>query len=441
MRNARVAALLVSGGICSATQALAQTPSPSEAATQPAPAAATQPAPAAATQPAPAAAENEDKLFRFYGTFTPRLVIATSAVESFSQPNEVAISAAGNPVIAPSPDKDRYSFQVAQTRVGFWLNEKGAVRAQLEIDFVDFTKATPTVASLPRLRIARVDYSFSPGHTLSLGQDWDLHAPLNPHGINLVGALFQAGNTGFMRQQFKYLYSNSNMELGAAVGFPAPNNTAKDTPLEIGSLPTLAVRGAYKFGKSRVGVTAIATRLPFNLGAPDERHGNAYAVALFSELSPSADTTVRVELNYGQNTANLGMLSLAQGRASDDLRDLGGFISVRQVVTGPHAVYGMAGYQKVTEPSKVVPSYGYASLPTDGSPPAFSSAALTGTGPGILHNGAVRLGYEFKPTKLLAFVLEGFLYQTRFRLQAVDEGRANAERTSLGLETGAVLTF
>jgi hypothetical protein len=413
MKNARLAALLIWGVLCSASSAFAQAPG----------------------------SEDDENVFRFYGIFNPRFIASTGAVESYSQPNAAATTAAGNPVISVAPDRARYTFQVAQSRVGFWLNEKGPLRAQLEFDFVDFSKATPTVASLPRVRVARVDYSFLPGHTLALGQDWDLHAPVNPHGINLVGALFQAGNTAFMRQQFKYFYSNaSGLELGAAVGFPTSNNSPKEAAFEIGALPTLAVRGLYKFGRSRVGASAIATRMAFNMGAEDERAGNAFSTALFSEFAPSARTDVRVELNYGQNSANLGLLTLANGHASADPRELGGFVSVRQVVTGPHAIFGMAGYQKVLEPSKVAPSYGYAVLPP-GEPPAFSSAALRGTGPGMLHNGTVRLGYEFRPGRRLAFMVEGFLFRSRFRLHEVDMGRIAPVRASMGIETGALLSF
>ncbi|HYO65293.1 MAG TPA: hypothetical protein VEU33_04365 [Archangium sp.] len=431
MKNARLAVLIVSGGLCSATHALAQTTPGTGDATPPS---ATQPAPTPTPPPAtpPAPADTDENLFRFYGTLNPRFVAGSGAMESFSQPNESAVTAAGNPVFSNFPDAARHTFQVAQSRVGFWLNEKGPLRAQVEIDFVDFTKATPTVASLPRLRIARVDYTFLPGHGVALGQDWDLHAPLNPHGINLVGALFQAGNTGFMRQQFKYFYTAPSFELGAAVGFPAPNVGPKDVGFEIGALPTLAVRGTYKFGKSRVGVSALATRIPFNFRAPDERYATALATTLFSELAPSDATNIRVELNFGQNAANLGLLSLAQGRTATDVQEFGGFISVRQVLTGIHAIYGLAGYQRVLDPSKVVPSY---------DTPATGGATLTGTGPGLEHNGAVRLGYEIKPDRRLAFVLEGFLYQSHHRLQAADAPNFNPERTSLGVETGAILTF
>jgi hypothetical protein len=244
-----------------------------------------------------------------------------------------------------------------------------------------------------------------------------------------------------MRQQFKYLYSTPSVELGAALGFPAPNVTAREAALEIAALPTLAVRGAYKFGKSRVGVSAIATRLTYNLGAPDERVGTSFATVLFSELAPTPNTQVRLELNHGQNTANLGLLTLAQGNAANDLQEVGGFLSVRQQLAEHHAVYGLMGYQKVLEPERVVPAYSYPGTTSPESPPPFTSAVLAGTGPGALHNGAARLGYEFKPLGSLAFMVEGFYYRTRFALQAVDVARANPVSSALGIEAGALFTF
>ena len=132
MHHLRLAALLISSGLCSASTALAQAPASSTANAAP---------------PAAAPADDTESLFRFYGIFTPRVVVTSQAVESFSQPNAVAITAAGNPILSVTPDKARYTFQVAQSRIGFWLNEKGPVRAQLELDFVDLR--IPAMVSTP----------------------------------------------------------------------------------------------------------------------------------------------------------------------------------------------------------------------------------------------------------------------------------------------------
>jgi hypothetical protein len=382
-------------------------------------------------------------VLRPYGFFNARVVVASAAVESFNQPNAVAPTAAGHPVLANRPDESRFSLQVGQSRFGLWVNEKGTLRGQVEVDFVDFTKATPTVQAVPRLRIARVDWVPAPGHTLSLGQDWDLAVPLNPHGINMVGALFVAGNTGFMRQQLKYLHARDTYEVGLALGFPAPNATPKDATLELSLTPTVAARGAYKFGASRVGASVLATRLTYGQGTPQERDGTSYQGALYAELVPSPATSVRMELNLGQNTANLGMLSLSQGRVDKDIRDVGGFISARQSLTAQHAVYAVVGLQRVLNPGDVVPAYAYPAT-SGGERPAISTAALSGTGPGMRRNGAARLGYEFKPGSALALIAEGFLYQSHHALQApdvVEFGAGGGRRSVVGLETGMLLTF
>lgn len=442
MKHPRLAAVLISGGVLLPVAALAEAPASEKTAP---PISTPQPGPdvskAQGSPPPPAAPQEAENLVRVYGVVNTRVTVASGAVESYSQPNAVAITAAGNPVISNSPDDARYSFQAAQTRFGLWANEKGRLRGHLELDFVDYTKATPTVASMPRLRIADAEYTFAPGHVVSLGQDWDLHAPLNPHGINMVGALFLAGNTAFMRQQAKYLYSGTSLELGAALGFPAPNNTPKDAALELGSIPTLAVRAAYKAGKSKVGVSAIGTSFPFAYGTPQERRGFAFSAAAFTELFPTTSTNIRAEVNFGQDSANLGLLTLAQGQVAADVREVGGWVSVRQALASEHALYAMFGTEHVLNRADVVPSYSYAAPPADGSPPPFTSAALAGTGPGILNNTAARVGYEFKPMSNASFVVEGFGYRTHHQLQAVDVDRTSAVRHAYGIETGVLLSF
>jgi hypothetical protein len=449
MKHPRLAAVLLSGGLLVPAIALGQAPAP---APEPAPA---QPeAPPSRTPPAgpdadkargstppPGAPTQGENLVRLYGVVNTRVVVSSGAVESFSQPNASAITGAGNPVYSNEPDHARYSFQVAQTRFGLWANEKGKLRGHVELDFIDFTKATPTLASLPRLRIATAEYAFAPGHVLVLGQDWDLNSPLNTHSLNMVGNLFLAGNTGFMRHQLKYLYSGTGVELGAALGFPSANVTSKDAALELGSVPTLALRAAYKAGKSKVGVSAIATSLPLGRGTDQARRGFAFSTVVFSELFPTANTNLRAEVNFDQNSANLGLLSLAQGSVAHDVREVGGWVSVRQTLASEHALYAMVGMEHILNRDDLAPSYTYATPPADGSPPAFGTATLAGTGPGIRDNTAVRIGYEFKPVSTTSIMLEGFGYRTHHRLQAVDEGRVNAVRRAYGVETGVMLSF
>ena len=191
------------------------------------------------------------------------MVFPGAAVESFGNQNASAITAAANPVLANLPNESRLTFQAAQTRFGIWVGEKTPFRAHLEFDFIDFAKASPTVQALLRLRIAAVEGSVTERLVLTAGQDWDLDAPINAFGVNLVGTQFESGNHAFMRHQVKALYTvGKAVELGVAVGLQNANATAKDViDREIARMPTFAVRHRPAGQGSRAGVSGILTRL------------------------------------------------------------------------------------------------------------------------------------------------------------------------------------
>lgn len=389
--------------------------------------------------PAPSVLETVLAAFRPYATLKPTVIVSGRGVESFSQPNASAITAAGNPVLTTLPDEARLTFQVAQSRAGLWFNEHGAVRGQVEFDFIDFAKASPTAASLPRLRVAHLDWAPSEHFTLTAGQDWDLHAPVNPHGSNMVGARFLSGNVGFMRQQVKALGRAGRFELAGAVGLPAANITSKDGAFELSLVPTFAVRGAWLVGGGRVGVSAIATSLRLAPGTAAERRTLAGGVTAFADVTLGR-STLRGELTLGRNLANLGALSLGYAGAAD-VGEWGGFLSARHGFTEMHFVYANAGLMRVLNRGAVMPSYAYPVLPADGSAPLLASAVLAGTGPGLLHNAGVTLGYELRLSKALAFLLEGYFLQTEHRLLALDAARLEATRRAFGGELAALVTF
>src|SRR5688572_7126561 len=114
-----------------------------------------------AQQPAAPAAPAEPPIIRAYAVIKPSFIAAADALESFSQPNATAPTAAANPVLAALPDEAYTTFQVAQSRLGFWFDEKGPVRGHFEFDFIDFAKSSPTTQALPRLRIAAVEWKLS----------------------------------------------------------------------------------------------------------------------------------------------------------------------------------------------------------------------------------------------------------------------------------------
>lgn len=402
--------------------------------------------PPAASAPPPSAlgraAQVVGELVRIHGILRPTVTFSSHAVESFSNSNAGAVTAAGNPVLSNLPDDARLSFQVAQTRFGLWVAEKESVRAHLEFDFIDFGKASPTVQAVLRLRIAAVEWSPTERLTIAAGQDWDLFAPLNPHGVNLVGGHFQSGNTGFMRHQVKALYKlGDSLELASAIGLAGSNATSRDGPIELARMPTLALRATGLLGKlGRLGLNGIVTRLRFSPGSDDERHALAGAIGGFGELLPTETLAVRFEAYLGRNLANLGALALATGRTGKDVDEVGAWVSARQAFLEQHAVYASYGFARVLDGDDVVPSYIYPSaLP--GMLPALSSATLAGSGPGIRWNTALRLGYDYKPIKALALVLEGFWYKTRHVLLGIDDRAGSDTPHAFGADVAMVYTF
>lgn len=401
------------------------------------------PAPPAPPPAPPPEKKADAPLLRVYATIKPTVIVSSDGLESFSQPNASAATAAGNPVLAAVHNEANFTFQAAQSRLGFWFDEKGPVRGQLEFDFIDFTKASPTVAEVPRVRIAKVEWQLADPLLLVAGQDWDLHAPINPHGLNLVAGAFVSGNTGFMRHQAKVIFHTASLELAGAVGLPAPNNAAKASIPEFSRVPSFAARAALLLGSAgRVGVSGIANRWRFAPDQPTERRAFAGAAALFGDLTPFKPLNVRFEGYGGRNLANLGALAIGQGNATDDIDEVGGFLSLKYALTEAHALYGLAGTARVLNPSKVVPSYAYATPPADGTAPAAATAALAGTGPGMRWNRTARLGYEYRHSKAVAVLAEGFWFRSRHVLNPqFDTARFESVQAALGAELGLLFTM
>jgi hypothetical protein len=354
------------------------------------------------------------------------------------------MTAAGNPVLASLANGKSgafTTFQAAQSRLGFWFGEKGPAIGHLEFDFLDFTKSSPTTASLPRLRIASLDWVLSKTFTISAGQDWDLYSPINPYTTDIPAVTFEAGNSGFMRQQAKFIYHNDSVELAAALGLAGVNNAAKFNATEYTRLPSLALRAALLFGKAgRVGVSAIGSRWRFAPGAADERTATIGAVNIYGDVTPFERFNVRFEGYLGKDLATMGALTLGNGTVANDLKEAGGFISAKYGFTDAHALYFTAGTAKVLNESKVGPSYTYPAT-TDMMTPAPSAATLTAGVPGIISNTNLRLGYEYHYSKLLALQIEGVYFHTHHKLNDVDVGRFDPVQKAFASEVALLYTF
>lgn len=395
-----------------------------------------------AATPAPAPAPAATPIIRPYAVIKPTIVVSSGAIESFGQPNATAATAAGNPVLAAIQDEALTTFQVGQSRLGFWFADKAPVRGQFEFDFIDFTKSSPTVGAVPRLRIAKVEWQLTDGLLLAAGQDWDLFQPANPHSFNLVSVAYQAGNSAFMRQQAKFIYLSESLELGGALGLAGINNTARALIPEYSRIPTAAVRAALVVGTGRIGVSAIGTSWRFAPDQPTERKAFAGSAGLYGDFTPAEGLNVRFEGYVGQNLNNLGALTLGNGNATNDLSEAGGFLSAKYSLTAAHALYATVGTARVLNDEDVLPAYSYPGMLDPAMPPATSTAAISGTGPGMVWNNVLRVGYEYRHDKSVALMLEGFGFQSKHVLEpTIDALRFDDEQTAFGGELGLLFTL
>lgn len=390
-------------------------------------------------QPSLASKIGEVLGLRAYGFIKPTVLVG-NGVESFGNPNFVAVTAAVNPLFLSNPDAIGVSFQVQQTRLGLAIGEGYPVHGMVEIDFVDFSKSSPAQASPPRLRQAIVEWAINAHHKLTLGQLWDVFAPLNTHSYDVVATLFQSGNAGFMRHQLIYTASYGPWEGALALGLTNQNLQASLNNVEYGRMPTIVLRGSYKIDQRLwLGAAGMISRVSFNATLPDERTrlaagGNLFADMTFGELN------LRAEAYAGQNLNNLGMLVLGHGNAAASVSELGGFVSGKYTFLSNHAVHLIAGAAFVLNRRDL--AFGYTSaVPASDTTAALPALRVAANGPGIAHNISLRAGYAYSPYKRFSLIAEPYLIFTRHKLDPEAAALFDADRKGYGLQLGALYTF
>lgn len=384
-----------------------------------------QSAPAPAT---PAATTSSPIPVRFYGTLWTAATLS-NGIESFSNANASAPTAAANPVTLATADDTFLTFQVQQTRLGVWVGEGTPVRGQLELDFIHFDQSSPTTQAFPRLRIAEVSWQPSPSHRLFFGQGWDLYSPLAAHTVNMVGNYFTAGNSGFLRHQLGWVGTFGAFEVAVAVGLPGSNGAASFGNIELDAVPTGSMRVSMRATNAWVGVSFVGTELRCANANAVERRAS-FGVNAFADLT-FGPVNLRAETYYGTNLASLGALTLGVARMGQSVSEAGGWISARYT-NGKHQVYGGAGFAAVLEPSTL--ALGYTPATT-----TAAAARTPATGPGIEQNLALRVGYQIAPWRGLSLGVEPFMYRTRHKLDA--GATASPDRTAYGATLAAMYAF
>jgi hypothetical protein len=368
---------------------------------------------------------------QFYGFVLPTVSVSSGGVESYSQPNMSAPTAAANPMMAYHSDSPVYSFQYVQSRAGVRLGDD-QMSGRLEFDFIDFSKASPTVQALPRVRRATVEYSPVDSVHLLMGLDWDLVSPLGPFSFNYICHNFESGDIGFMRTQAMTLVKTGRFEHGFALGFPAANSTASAGILEQSWIPTIALRETYTAEKFSVGASGIITALRESAGGSNRYLAGAFT--LFGWVKPVAGLEIRSEGYFGRNTANIGLLGLAysDGGAALGGNEMGAYVSAKGTFLEKHSVFGGIGAATLLEPSQATPSYTVSST---------GAVSLSGKGPGIELNERVNVGYQWKPKDWFSVFTEMNAFFTRHRLDATGTAQFENQRLAVIGTVGTQFEF
>ncbi len=355
-----------------------------------------------------------------YGFLKASAMFSDRALASYNNINLSAPTLA----IAQTREVDRQSrtsFQAAQSRLGFTVEKNDHLTGRFEFDFIDFSKSSPTTQMLPRVRRALVTYRGEGWH-MDVGQDWDLFSPTNPYTYDIVGLYFNAGNSGFQRQQLQYHRNLESWQLSAALGMAGNNPGITDGDLETANTPSLSVRAKHTYGPVITGLSAIYSRL--NYASSDDSWHDVYGVnAFFEHEVPTLG--IKAELFYGQNLANIGALTLARGRSTANVREWGGFLSANWLFMLNNKVFAGVGLDRVTNKENVAN--------TNITP---ATGAINASG--AFSNFLSRVGWEHQIEKDFSWMFEASRYQTASILTA-----ARNEKTQVAhsIETGVLWKF
>lgn len=337
-----------------------------------------------------------------YGFIKASVTAADSALGSYNNVNMSAPTFA----VAHSKTGDaqsRTSFQVAQSRIGATMQKGAKISGRIEMDFIDFSKSSPAQQTVPRLRRALVTYKGEGWH-MDIGQDWDLFAPTNPYTYDIVGLYFNAGNSGFQRQQIQYHRDMNNWQFSGAIGMATQNSSTTDKDAEMSNTPSFSVRAKNTTGPVISGVSAIYSRL--NYTSSNDSWHDAYGLNAFFEREVST-FGLKAEVFYGQNLGNLNTLTLAKGSSTANVREWGGFLSANWQACENNKIFGGFGIDRVTNKQNV------AAIAYDANNNLTSNGAFS--------NVLTRLGWEHQIEKDFSFMLEVTRFQTASLLSAKNE--------------------
>lgn len=354
--------------------------------------------------------------FNPYGRVKATALVSDGLLNSFSFVNSSAPTSAGTDLGFDTSDMPVNSFQVAQSRIGTDIIFEEDVYANLEFDFIDFAVSSPTTEARPRLRRAFVGYRINEYSTIQAGQDWDTFSPLTPNMLDYVGLQFGAGNTGFMRQQFKWRYTDAKLISEVSLGMAGKNPSPAVSDLEEKSSPALAYRLSY----DDIGFSAYYS----NINKSDSGRKDVTGLNVFLKQNISKSILLTAEVYQGQNMNEAALLGLSKITGDISVREFGGYLNLTYL-SPKYGDWNLnIGFSKIENPEDIT-AYNY------------DSALKRITEDGIVFNTVSRLYWNKKIKEDLSFVTELSHYSTDRKI-AIGDTRTT---DSLSLELGMLLVF
>lgn len=289
--RARLRSMLASGVlICThASVAAGQTPPPAPA----------------AQAPAPAQAEGNKSAISIYGFARLDAEIDDSRMNASQLPQFVRPEPAG------AEGRSSFTMHPRNTRLGFNFRAPSSstgpvVTGKFEIDFHNGGSQSRGV---PRYRHVYLQMNWG-AHTILAGQTWDIISPLFP-SVNADTLMWNAGNLGDRRAQFRYTYEHARgLSLRAGVGLTGAidnadidNNTVPDG--EASTLPNFQGRVGYNSPRALVGLWGHYSQVQTDTAYGGKKEFDGHSIGGDFDLRFTPQISLRGELWAGSNLGDV----------------------------------------------------------------------------------------------------------------------------------------
>lgn len=281
-------------------------------------------------------AEANKSAVSFYGFIRADVIYDDSRPNSIQRPTFILSE---DPALGPGSGGG-FSFHPRLTRLGFnydgpVLSELGGARISGKIE-TDFQNGGRESRAIARYRQAYLKLSWDHSSIL-LGQTWDIISPLRPT-VNNDTLMWNAGNMGDRRMQFRYTYQPDNgfsLQAGLALTGAVDPQDLDGNGLRDGedaSVPHLQARLAYRSpqGRAAVGFSSHYAREETEAFFGGRNRFKSYSFGFDYDLKLTSVLSLRGESWYGSNLSDFrgGIGQAINILSGEEITSRGGWIEL-----------------------------------------------------------------------------------------------------------------